>query len=146
MTIDRGRTRQEFITIDTGSQRGTVALRSDVDSTRLDVTVVDEAEIDGATLPFGAPSSVRRGGSALLWVLPTAGGRPICQAIAQKSVETLTPEVCTVTDAEGLSGDEGGGRHESGWVEVEGHQNGTCQYRVTYPASGAGTDLSIQIR
>ncbi|MBM65027.1 MAG: hypothetical protein CMH55_02185 [Myxococcales bacterium] len=146
ISIDRSRNQQEFMTIDTGSRTGTVSLLSDVDATRLDVTVVRESDIDGATLPFGAPSSIRAGTSAFLWVLPTANVRPICQAITRKSAESLTPDVCTVMDAEGLSDEEGGGRHESGWIEVEGHQSGTCQYRVSYPASGAETDLTVQIR
>ena len=146
ITIDRTVREQEWMIIDTGNQAGVVSLRSDVDATRLDLAIVPPEAIDGASLPFGAPSSVRRGGSVLLWVLPTANGRPICQGITERSVETLTPEICTVRDAAGAAEDSNDGRHESGWIELRGHQNGTCQYRVRYPASGASADFMVQVR
>lgn len=146
ISIDRTRRNQQFIIANTADDEGTVSLHSDIDGTRLDLTIVHPERIDGATLPFGTPSSVPVGGSSFLWVLPTAGGQPICQAIVQKSAVSNTPDVCTVSDSEGISDDTGGGSHELGWVEVEGHQNGTCQFTVTYDASGQGSELSVQIR
>ena len=135
---------QQYMRLDTLAA-GEASLDSDIDDGSLALTVVDEAAIDGVTEPLAfVLEDIDVGDTNPFYVLPSVAGVSVCQAQATMEVQSDTPELCAVRTI-GSEVAAGDARYESGWFEIEGLQEGTCAYTVTYPlgADGAGASASF---
>ena len=78
-------------------------------------------------------------------MLPTIAGERVCQANTQKSVGSLTPDVCEVEDRDDPALENNEAAVEFGWFSVKGVAAGTCKVEVTYTRSGASGSVDIEI-
>lgn len=142
LTLDESIAAQQFMHLDTSETAQTVTLKSDIDDTSLTLKLTDPADIDGAELiaDFRALVDV----PAIYYALPTVGGQRVCQALTDPTVTSDTPEVCEVTRPEDNT-DPAAPDNELGFIRVLGKQVGVCSFTVTYPESGASTQLSVDI-
>ncbi|MCO4745686.1 MAG: hypothetical protein KC912_12915 [Proteobacteria bacterium] len=134
---------QQYMRYDTLAA-GDVTLTSDIDGSVLELTIADEAQIDGIAdpIPF-VLEDIDVGDTNPFYVLPTVAGETVCQANATIAVTSDSPTICTVE----LTSDAvaaGTAQYETGWFEVTGVMEGTCTYTVTYPAGSAGAGTSAQ--
>lgn len=138
---DASFTGQQYMRLDTLSA-GTVTLDSDIDDGSLAFTVVDEAAIDGVAEPLAfVLEDIDVGDTNPFYVLPSVGGVTVCQAQATMEVQSDSPDICDVRTI-GSEVAAGDARYETGWFEIEGLQEGTCAYTVTYPLGAAGSGAS----
>lgn len=145
LTRDVEHNGQQFIRYDVLGA-GTVTLSSDIDDTTLELTLAEEASIDGVDQPIAfVLEDIDVGDTNPFYVLPTIGGTTVCQATAEMSVASDTPTICDVRTI-GSEVAAGDAKYEQGWFEIEGLAEGTCQYTVTYPngTSGAGTSAQFE--
>jgi len=143
VTLNVSDSGQQYMAFDMGSTGGAATLTSTIDDTTLSFTVVTEAEIDGAAQPIAwVFEDIDVGDVNDFYVLPMSGEKTLCQAEANKTVTSDTPEICDVRDREVPSGATGSEAYEFGWFEVEGLAEGTCEYTVTYPDGDGGAGAS----
>ncbi|MEZ4320091.1 MAG: hypothetical protein R3F61_21455 [Myxococcota bacterium] len=139
-TLDASFQGSQYMRIDMGAP-GSVTFTSDIDASTLDLTIVDEADIDGVLQPIAfVLEDIDVGDVNPFYVLPSAAGMPICQADVTLAVASTTPDICDVRLANSLAGNGSDQGKEFGWFEIEGVAAGMCEYTVTYPtgADGAG--------
>ena len=142
--LDSDDSNQQWMAFDTAATAGVLALSSEIDDTTLTMNVAAPGDIDGVQDPIASVAEdIDVGDINAFYVRPMVGDLPVCQAEVEKTVTSLTPTICTVTDSDPEE-DTGEGQHEYGWFTVEGVAEGTCQYEVTYPDANGGegvTDL-----
>lgn len=137
-TLDESDSTQQWMAFDTASSGEELVLESDIDDTTLTMQVSEPAAIDGVQEPVAfVAEDIDVGDINPFFVRPLVGDLVVCQADVTKSVESLTPEICDVRDAEAEE-TSGEGEHEYGWLEVEGLSEGTCEFSVTYPEGNDG--------
>jgi hypothetical protein len=118
---------------------GLTTITSDIDGTTLQLNVIEHGDIDGVLQPFAfVLEDIDVGDVNPFYVLPSAGGRPVCQADTVIEVASITPDICDVRLANSLAGDTSDQGKEFGWFEVEGIAAGLCEYTVTYPNENGG--------
>lgn len=142
---------QDFLHLTTSDQIGVVTMSTSVDGTELELELVEEGAIDDAQLADEDPAGV--GQTELYQLLPSTAGSPICQARAEFTVSSTSPDICDVSKLAEDSQSEtdlGELTRRPGWIEVEGKAVGTCTFEVTFPngAEGAGvtTELSVSVQ
>ncbi|MGI5863664.1 MAG: hypothetical protein ACOX6T_16625 [Myxococcales bacterium] len=142
LALDQVNKDQQHFHFKTAASAQTATLTSTIDSTALTFRLVEEGAIDGASFAIDAEHKVRLNADALLHVLPTVGGKPVCQSQTAMSVEVLTADVCSVQTAT----NEAGGS-EAHWIKVSGKALGTCNVEVTFPkgANGAGASAQLSV-
>jgi hypothetical protein len=113
-----------------------------IDETTLDLEIVAEAQIDGVVEPIAVViEDIDVGDTNPFYVLPSVGGVPVCQANAIKTVESATPDICTIRERAAPEGTSDAD-FEYGWFDVTGESQGTCEYVVTYPNGNDGAGVS----
>ncbi|PJB49155.1 MAG: hypothetical protein CO108_00760 [Deltaproteobacteria bacterium CG_4_9_14_3_um_filter_63_12] len=142
MTLDTTSVDQQWFHFTTGATAQNVTLSNSIDSTTLTLELVEVGSVDGGMLQLDSLLPAEVGKKRALYVLPTANGRPICQAQTDYSVVTDSPEVCTVTAIVAPDTADLGVAKEFGWLEVEGLTAGTCNFTVTYTEGAAGVGAS----
>jgi len=142
VTIDANARDQQWFHFTTGATAQNVTLSNSIDSTTLTLELVEVGSVDGGMLQLDSLLPAEVGKKRALYVLPTANGRPICQAQTDYSVVTDSPEVCTVTAIVAPDTADLGVAKEFGWLEVEGLTAGTCNFTVTYTEGAAGVGAS----
>jgi len=134
---------QWYMAINTGTELGSVTLRSDIDETTLTMAIHGEADIDGIEEPHaGVLEDIDVGDTNPFYVRPMVGDLIVCQGDTQKSVRALTPEICAVRDTERPDEADDDGASEYGWFEIEGLKEGTCEYEVTFVKAAGGAGVS----
>lgn len=132
---------QVWITVNTGETPESVVLSSTIDDTTLGLQLAAEAELDGVQDPVAfVLEDIDVGDTNAFFVRPMVGGLVVCQGDATVQVSSDTPDTCTVVLSDSGSELE----RETGWFEVTGVAEGTCQYTVTYPHGAAGAGVSGQ--
>jgi hypothetical protein len=136
---------QQYMAFDSVSA-GDVVLTSDLDGATLDLTLVDEAALDGVEEPVALVlEDIDVGDVNAFYVLPRSGGLAVCQADVTFEVASVTPTTCDVRKlADAPVAASASQRYEFGWFEVEGLAEGTCSWTVTYPGGGGGAGASAQ--
>jgi len=142
MTLDTTSVDQQWFHFTTGATAQNVTLSNSIDSTTLTLELVEVGSVDGGMLQLDSLLPAEVGKKRAPYVLPTANGRPICQAQTDYSVVTDSPEVCTVTAIVAPDTADLGVAKEFGWLEVEGLTAGTCNFTVTYTEGAAGVGAS----
>lgn len=136
---------QQYMKFMTGSAAGAVTLESDIDDTVWSADLIEESAIDGAELvtEYSAFVDVR----TLYYVLPTTGGKRVCQARTDYSVVSDTPEICTVESLNPTANETSlsSAVNEFGWLAITGSQVGVCQFSITYSAGMAGAGVTTQL-
>ena len=144
-TLDSTHQGSQYFRID-ATTAGSFEIDSDLDGTELDLTIVEEADIDGAAQPIAfVLEDIDVGDTNAFYVLPRVGTRTVCQAIVDMVVTSDTPTICTVRNSNRLAAESTDAGKESGWFEVTGVAEGTCEYTVSYPTSGASAQFSFPI-
>lgn len=134
---------QSFIEAELGEVEGAVKVSSDLDTTlALTLNIVEPGQIDGAKLDSGQSAGV--GQTTIRNILPTIGGKPICQATTQFTVETLTTDICEVTKLTDESTQLELTR-KLGWIDIKGKAVGDCKFTVNYPQGAAGAGVSAEL-
>lgn len=138
---------QQWLHFTTGTTAQNVALSNTIDSTSITLELVDVGSVDGAMLQLDSVLPAEVGKKRALYVLPTVGGRPVCQAVTDYSVVSDSPEVCNVTVVTAPDTSDLGVVQEYGWLEIEGLGAGTCNFTVTYleGAAGAGASSALAV-
>ncbi len=141
-TLNVSDSTQTHIALDTAPQASDLTLASSIDDTTLDLVIATEGQIDGVSDPIAVVvEDIDVGDTNPFYVLPTVGGRPVCQATVLKTVTSNTPDICTIRERDPAPG-TGDESFESGWFDVTGVMQGTCEYTVTYPGGNAGSGAS----
>ncbi|MBX2796600.1 MAG: hypothetical protein KTR31_02990 [Myxococcales bacterium] len=136
---------QQFMAVDTSATAGPVSLDSDIDDASLAMTLVAPSEFDGVVEPVAwVLEDIDVGDTNAFYALPSVAGVPVCQASSPKTVTSDTPEICTVRDRDVPTTAAGNDQWESGWFDVTGVAEGTCQFTVTYPQGNGGAGASAQ--
>lgn len=137
LTLDATTKDQATLHFKTRATPGTAKIRSTVDDTTLDVTLVTEAQIDGGKIfsHEADPLKAGRKGWRLVW--PTVGGQQVCQPKLQVEVVGTTPAICAVSAAQTAREDDATGT-TWGWVEIDAQKEGTCSFDVTWPGGNDG--------
>lgn len=152
LTFDATWTGQQYAKATTDAV-GAVTLTSQVDGTTIDFDVVAPADLDGVETPTAyVAEDIDVGDTNLFTVKPLVGGAVVCQADIAFTVESDTPDICTVELAterpeEGTSAGKGDNdlfAYEAGWYAITGEAEGTCRYTVTYPEGDDGAGVSAQ--
>lgn len=147
LTLDTTTKNQQYFEFTTAAAPGAVTLASTIDDTTLTLNLVDASAIDGAKVGLGAGVDAKVGEKHLYDILPTVGGKPVCQANTDFTVTNQTPAVCTVREIG--APDSGDDRYQYSWIEIEGLAAGTCEFEVTFTAGvggmGAAVPLSVQV-
>lgn len=139
IVFDEDASGMQWLRFDT-AEVGITSLSSPFDATRIEVEVIEEAQIDGAVKPIEFVwEDIDAGDTNAFYVLPAVGEDPICQANVSKTVVSDTPETCTITDSQGDDA-----ANEFGWFEVTGVAAGECLFTVTYPSGNGGEGASAQ--
>jgi len=138
LTIDQTTRDQAFFHMKTSATAQLVTLNSTIDSTVARMNLVNAGSIDGATLSASGATKVNQINH--YQVLPTVGGKPVCQAKTPVSAASLTPDICEVSASGPVSNDADTAKNEQGWIRVNGKAVGTCNFTATYSAAknGAG--------
>jgi len=125
---------------------GDVTLTSDIDGTTLPFKIITPAEIDGALQPIAfVLEDIDVGDRNPFYVLPSAAGRPVCQADITVEVASTSPSLCTVSLlADNAAGEASDAGKEYGWFQIEGLAAGMCTYTVTYPDGNAGAGATAE--
>lgn len=137
LTLDATTKDQATLHFKTRATPGEATIRSTVDDTTLDVTLVTEAQIDGGKIFAGEADAVQAGHKAFRLVWPTVGGQQVCQPKLQVEVVGATPDVCAVSAAQTAREDDATGT-TWGWVEIDAQKAGTCSFDVTWPGGNDG--------
>ncbi|MEO0604336.1 MAG: hypothetical protein AAF211_23070, partial [Myxococcota bacterium] len=141
-TLNGSDSTQTHVALDLGPQASELVLTSTIDDTTLTVSIVAEAQIDGVSDPIAVVvEDIDVGDTNPFYVLPMVGESTLCQSTASKTVESSTPEICTIREREPSPGN-GDDNFESGWFDVTGVAEGTCEYVVTYPGGNDGAGVS----
>jgi len=141
-TVNTSDGTQTHMAIDIADQPGSLTLTSTIDETTLDLEIVAEAQIDGVVEPIAVViEDIDVGDTNPFYVLPSVGGVPVCQANATKTVESATPDICTIRERAAPEGTSDAD-FEYGWFDVTGESQGTCEYVVTYPNGNDGAGVS----
>lgn len=141
--LDVSERSMQYVTVRTGPGHSRATLASTVDQTRLELEIVGEAEIDGASLRLGASGDeVAIGATRFVLARPIIGDRVLCQGTPALTVLATTPQICRVTAVRELREADDVGR-TFGWVQVDGLAQGVCGFSVRYPNAlgGAGVDV-----
>lgn len=142
--LDADESNQQWMAFDTAVDAGVLTLSSDIDDTTLTMNVAAPSDIDGVQDPIAfVAEDIDVGDINAFFVRPMVGELPVCQAVVEKTVASVTPETCTVTDTDPEE-DTGEGQHEYGWFTVEGVAEGTCVYEVSYPDANGGEGVTEQ--
>lgn len=146
-SVDMSHLGHQYMRIDLeGIAAGSHTLTSDLDGTALDMTIVEEAAIDGVAEPIAfVLEDIDVGDRNPFYVLPMVGDRTVCQAVVDMTVTSNTPDICAVRNANSIAGESTDAGKETGWFEIEGVAEGTCEYTVTYPGSGASQVFTYPI-
>ena len=103
--------------------------------------IVEPSKITGVAEPIAwVFEDIDVGDTNAFYVLPTTDKSTICQAEVTKTVESDTPEICTITERETADTST----FEYGWFEVTGVAEGECLFTVTYPEGNGGVGASAQ--
>ncbi|MFH1468312.1 MAG: hypothetical protein ABIO70_28245 [Pseudomonadota bacterium] len=141
MSMAPAESNQQWIAFDTASVAGTVVLSSDIDDTTLTADVISPDMIDDVQEPIAfVAEDIDVGDVNAFFVRPMAGGLVVCQPDVDKTVASLTPEICAVRD----TGTQPNANYEYGWFEIEGVAEGTCLYSVTYPDGAGGEGVTAE--
>lgn len=134
LTIDEGSKALETLPLTAGAATGPVTISSQIDDTTLTLDLVLDADVDGAVLRQPLPT-IEEDHDALVQVLGTAGGVPVCWNDPELEVAVDSPEVCDVKLFETSGGD-------LSWLTVEGKVAGDCLFTVTFEEGAGGAGFS----
>lgn len=139
LAVDGSAKDQQYMAVDTAATEGSVVLRSDLDDETLTVEVRADTAIDGVEepIPF-VLDDIDAGDTNAFYVRAMVGDLVVCQGDTQKTVESLTPDICEVRDSNPTDTPD----HEYGWFEIEGVAAGTCEYTVTFVEGAGGEGVS----
>lgn len=146
-TLDQTSTSQFAYSMDLGDP-GTLTLTSTIDDSTLTLNLVAKGDVDGAQLsPVSASTAILVNQNAFVSVSPTVGGERVCQAKMGMTVESLTPEICTVAVPGAVDDELKESLYESLFVRIDGLALGTCEFEVTLPdgANGAGATATLSV-
>ncbi len=148
-TLQANSTDQANLRLDLGATPGDYTLSSTVDDTSLTIRLIEESQITGASVNDDSPNfRVIEGETNFIYVWPAVGEDIVCQAQADMTVQSLTPEICDVRNNE-TPEDPGQFVNSEGFVAIEGLAAGECQFDVTFPngndGAGATTMFTAQI-
>ena len=136
---------QIYVRLNLGQTPGEVTLKSTVDEESVMMTLVEAAQVDGATLE--EIGSVRVGDTRPFNVLPLIENLPVCQTDLEFQISSTTPELCTAqltAPSDGLSLLEKISKKKN-WVDISGVAPGECIVEVTFPTGNDGAGASSQI-
>lgn len=140
LALDTTRSSQTHLHYDVSGTAQSATLTPSIGGDALSIEIAEASAIDGIADPIDfAGEDIDAGETAAFYVLPKVGDATVCQANANKTVTSDTPEVCSVRDR-----DAEAGSFESGWFEVEGLAEGECLFTISYPAGNAGAGASAQ--
>lgn len=132
-----------WVTVQTGSQTGAAALRSEIGDAERVLEIRRPWDVDGVQEPIaGVVEDIDVGDVNPFYVRPMVGDLVVCQGDLRKEVTPLTPEICDVRDAEAPSDADEAARAEHGWFEIEGVAEGTCEYEVRFPDAAGGLGVA----
>jgi hypothetical protein len=141
MSMVPGESNQQWIAFDTASAAGSVTLSSEIDDTTLSAQVVAPTDLDDVQEPIAfVAEDIDVGDVNAFFVRPMAAGLVVCQPDVDKTVTSLTPEICEVRDTGTVPNTD----YEYGWFEIEGVAEGTCHYTVTYPDGNGGAGVTAE--
>lgn len=126
--------------VTTASTKETVTLTSTIDDTTLQLQLVDPGDIDGIKLVNDSPTVVT-GATTLVYLLPTVGDKPVCQARTAIDATSDTPEICDISTVDQPQTPQQAA-NEWGWVKIKGKAAGTCKFSVTYSAANGGSGVT----
>ncbi|HJN77814.1 MAG TPA: hypothetical protein QGF58_28105 [Myxococcota bacterium] len=139
--VDHDSTSQIWITVSTGDTAESVTMSSTIDAATLNMEVGLEGEIDDIEDPIAwVIEDIDVGDTNAFFVRPMIEDLVVCQAGVEMTVESDTPETCTVAETDPEAEDEA----EDGWFAVTGVSEGTCLYTVSYPGGADGDGVSVQ--
>jgi hypothetical protein len=144
LTLDKTSSDQTAFHIRTSAFPQNVTLKSTIDSKELALRLVEERDIDGATLDESATGALV-GVARQYRVLPTVGGRVVCQARTPLSAVSITPDVCEASAVGAPSQDGEGPLNEHGHVRVTGKRVGRCTFTVSYANGRAGVSTPFTV-
>jgi hypothetical protein len=142
LTLDQITKDQQFFHFETAATAQTATIKSTLDSTTLTVRLVEAAAIDGAVFGVEGDHKVRTADDGFFHVMPTVGGKRVCQASTTLTVESQTPEICT---AQNSSQGDDDFAHETQWIKVTGKSVGTCTLGVTFTRGAGGAGATAQL-
>lgn len=127
---------QENFHVHTAATPGLVTLSSRVDSNTLGMRLVHIGDIDGGALsPASLDDKVPVNAIGSVRVLPTVAGQYVCCPQTPMTVVNDTPEICDVLALGEAT------CVVSGFVTVRGKAEGTCSFRASWAAGGAGAGV-----
>lgn len=144
-----------LLPLQTRATPGEITVQSQVDDTAFDLTLIEQGEINGATIfesDFlnGSDLPVEVGKELPLHLLPTVSGLlpavqepvPVCQSDIAVEVDTTTSDICSVSY--GPSSVQGGlfQLYEPNQLKVTGNAEGTCEISVTIPGADGGNGIT----
>ncbi len=138
--LDADNTSQVVITLNTGIIPEEAVLTSTIDDTALTLQLAGEDQIDGIQDPVAyVLEDIDVGDTNSFSVHPMVGDNVVCQGTATLTVDSDTPDTCTIAMVGAADGES-----ELGWFEITGVAQGDCLYTVTYPNGSDGAGVSTQ--
>jgi len=143
--LDTASTDQTFLHLRTSATPQTATVRSTIDMTSATMVLVQPADVTGGEFfsSPGTPYATLVNTTALYHVLPTVGGKRVCQPDLTTTVATSTPSVCDVSMTDAPANEPKG---RFGWVSVRGKAVGFCDFTLTYPQGNAGAGVTVPLR
>ncbi len=141
--LDQTTKDQVFFHLHTAAAKGTVTLTSKIDSTSATMTLVTEADFDGAKLGPGPTLAIKVGQNGLYHVLPTVQGKPVCQAVSPRTFSVQSPDICEVAPVSNNNGSPA--KNEFGWFTVKSKAVGKCNFTVALPNGNGGAGVSVPL-
>lgn len=136
---------QQFLRVKTATTRQTVKVSSTIDTSSIDMQLVEEGDIDAAAFSSTTQATTKVGAIGFHHVLASATGVPVCQAATQITAASTAASICDVTIA-AAPDTATGPKNEYGWVKVTGKAAGTCTFDVNYPRARAGQGLTVPLQ
>lgn len=141
LTLDATTKDQLNLHFKTSETPGAATLSSTVDDATLELLLVTEGDIDGGKMLGTGTEAIQAGQKGWRLVWPTVGGEQVCQPKLTPTVVGTTPEVCAVSASQTARQDDATGT-TWGWVEIDGQQEGTCTFEVTWAGGNDGEGVT----
>ncbi|MFW5968149.1 MAG: hypothetical protein ACOCV2_11555 [Persicimonas sp.] len=136
-----------LLPVSLGDEPGTVVVDSTLDDASLEITAVEEADIDDVDIE-GA-SYVENGDASEVYLMPSSDGSPVCQTDLQVDVTTDSDDVCAVNYGEAEEHRPIRPLYEPNALLIETLEEGTCEFSVELPeaddGNGVEADFSVEV-
>lgn len=141
-TINQTNKAQQHLWLELGNTAGKLTLTSQIDTTTLELDLVEPSAIDDALMDGGAAAKTAFAGTKhYVLIRPQTGGKTICQANTEITATSTTPDACTVS-ALTIERKGDGIVNAWGWIEIEGKKVAKCSFDVTYPKAADGKGIT----